>query len=111
MITLVLFSTSTCQYCKPVKQIIEENIRPAYSEDELTITQIVIDADRKSQEVAQHWAIQGVPTGIIIKRKEGEIAQEVARLVGSEQLTHSGIVYAINSFLDKNDSAEKPSKL
>lgn len=103
MISLVLFTTSTCPHCQPVKRMIDESIRPAFSESELTILHCEVDTDEKSRQVAREWAITGVPTVLLIKRKEGQMAEATSCLVGTDAIQRTDLVYTLNSLMGTDE--------
>ena len=82
MVTLILFSTSTCAYCRPIKTIID-NLKPDYEdEDRVLFTNIEVDTDPSGMAIAREWLIRAVPTILVIskgeevERMEGDINRE-----------------------------------
>jgi thiol-disulfide isomerase/thioredoxin len=110
MLTLVLFTAFNCAACKSVKPVIEE-LKTNYEDCEVVFTTIEIGSKGENMDVAQHWGVSGVPTIILINKKTNEIATEVARLVGAENMNYDKVVYCIESFLVKDEQRNIQSEV
>jgi len=77
MLNIVMFSTSTCAHCKPVKKLLEET-------SDIEVSYVVVDKDQNGRAMAAEWGIQSVPTLLFIKNAT-LIAQQIGSL-SREQL-------------------------
>ena len=57
--SLVLFTTSMCPNCKPVKAELEKT--------QLDYSIIVLDVAENGKEIAAHWGITAVPTLLVVE--------------------------------------------
>lgn len=76
MLTVHMFSMSTCGPCKQVKPILEE-FEKEYPD--LTVSYTVVDQSTEGRLLATEWEITGVPTLLFIA--DGE---EKSRVVGAQ---------------------------
>ncbi len=72
MLSITLFSTSTCAHCKPMKATLEE-LAEQYG-DKVHLNTIVVDKDPSGRKMATEWQISAVPTTLLIMNQE-EIGQ------------------------------------
>lgn len=96
MISIVMFSTSTCTHCKPMKQTLTQF---AENNSEITLDVKVVDQDAKAMASFREFGLQGVPTTIFFKD-----AEEIGRIVGNEPL--SAVEAIVASAEKKNDAQE-----
>src|SRR6476620_10889665 len=100
MVTVVLFTTSNCGYCGPIKTMIE-HLKSTYEDDgRVEFTTLTLDKDTTAMNIAREWGIQGVPSILIIADQE-----EKQRLVGGE-ITAESLVDAIEGNLQRDVLSE-----
>lgn len=77
-LTIVMFSTSTCQHCKPMKQTLEE-LQAQFGDEKVFLKIWVVDKQPAGMEVAREWQVKGVPTTVFLR--EG---QALGELIGAQ---------------------------
>lgn len=75
-LSLVLFTTSTCVHCKPMKKYLE-GFKEQYG-DQINLTIHTIDQNQAGMKIAREWRVQGVPTLVLLQN-----AEEIGTIVGS----------------------------
>jgi thioredoxin-like negative regulator of GroEL len=73
---VILFTTSACQFCGPVKEALNE-LKEKYADDML-LKIWTVDKQPAGMAVAREWMIGGVPTTLLILDK-----QEIGKKVGA----------------------------
>lgn len=76
MLSIIMFSTSTCVHCKPMKQTLEE-LAEKYPKD-VYLKIWVVDQQPIGRETAREWNVMAVPTTVFIKN-----GQEIGTLQGN----------------------------
>jgi thiol-disulfide isomerase/thioredoxin len=94
-VSLIYFKTDNCPACKTITPMFE-TLKADYEDCEVSFNTIVITA--ANRQVADEWNIRGVPTIALVEIKEaGETPEEIARFVGTEQITRDALIYGIES--------------
>lgn len=75
-LSIIMFTTSACTYCKPMKIYLDE-FQEQYGDKLVTVIREV-DTNPKDMEIAREWHITNVPTILLLANGE-----EIGKVMGS----------------------------